>query len=59
MFLCLYLLYCLAMGYNDRLEAWAVRAVPVPPSWRGIGVGDTGVGDSATAGESGETAAHQ
>ena len=53
-FLCLYLLYCLAMGYNDRLEAWAVRAVPVPPSWRG-----TGLEDTATAGESGETVTHQ
>ena len=33
-FLLAYLLYCVAMSFNSRIEAWAQSALPVPASWR-------------------------
>jgi hypothetical protein len=36
-FLVLYVLYCVAMGFNSQFEAWAVKSLPVPDSWRSAG----------------------
>jgi len=33
-FLVLYVLYCVAMAFNSRFEAWATRTLPIPESWR-------------------------
>ena len=33
----LYVLYCVAMGFNSQFEAWAVKTLPVPDSWRSAG----------------------
>ena len=33
----LYLVYCVAMGFNSKFEAWAHKSLPVPESWRNAG----------------------
>jgi hypothetical protein len=30
----LYVLYCIGMAFNSKIEAWAVDKMPVPQSWR-------------------------
>jgi len=36
-FLVMYVLYCVAMAFNSQFEAWAVKNLPVPDSWRSAG----------------------
>ena len=33
-FLLAYLLYCIAMSFNTKIEAWCQSSLPVPSSWR-------------------------
>ena len=29
-----YILYCIAMSFNSKIEAWCVSSLPVPSSWK-------------------------
>ena len=33
-FLLAYLVYCIAMSFNTRIETWAQSSLPVPASWK-------------------------
>jgi len=37
LFLVLYVVYCVCMGFNSKFEAWATKSLPVPDSWRASG----------------------
>ena len=41
MFVLLYGVYCLAMKYNERLEAWLTTTLPVPASWQAVKEAET------------------
>ena len=36
-FISLYVLYCVFMAFNPKVEAWASKTLPVPESWRTSG----------------------
>ena len=33
LFVAMYVVYCIGMKYNDKLEAWVTSTLPVPKSW--------------------------
>ena len=41
LFIVSYVVYCVAMSFNSKIEAWCQASLPVPESWRApSGVGD-------------------
>ena len=36
-FLCMYVLYCVFMAFNPKVESWATKHLPVPDSWKSCG----------------------
>ena len=34
LFIVLYILYCIGMGFNSHFEKWANERLPVPSSWK-------------------------